>query len=148
MMKQMQNRSGQSGFTLIELLIVVAIIGILAAIAVPSYQSYVSKAQSSEAFSLIDGAKTPISIEIGEKGMTLGCASLPAGVNSKGKYGVGVAAGLKPSVAAGVCRLDYIFDTGKAAGATVRFTSDTAGTNWVCSIVAQPTDTSSTLACP
>lgn len=52
--------SAQKGFTLIELMIVVAIIGILAAIALPAYQSYIAKSQVSEAFSLMDGAKTAV----------------------------------------------------------------------------------------
>jgi len=50
----------QKGFTLIELMIVVAIIGILAAIAIPAYQDYTQRAQVSEAFTLISGAKSAL----------------------------------------------------------------------------------------
>ena len=50
----------QRGFTLIELMIVVAIIGILAAVAVPAYGDYTARAQATEAFSLMDGFKTPL----------------------------------------------------------------------------------------
>lgn len=50
----------QKGFTLIELMIVVAIIGILAAVAIPAYGDYTARAQAAEAFTLIDGFKTPL----------------------------------------------------------------------------------------
>ena len=68
----------QQGFTLIELMIVVAIIGILAAVAIPAYGDYTARAQTSEAFVLIDGFKTPLTelwtssanFEIGTTGVT------------------------------------------------------------------------------
>ncbi|MDD4963226.1 MAG: pilin [Gallionella sp.] len=50
----------QKGFTLIELMIVVAIIGILAAVAIPAYGDYTARAQAAEAFTLMDGLKTPM----------------------------------------------------------------------------------------
>ncbi len=50
----------QKGFTLIELMIVVAIIGILAAVAIPAYGDYTARAQVAEAFTLMDGVKTPL----------------------------------------------------------------------------------------
>ena len=53
-------QSAQQGFTLIELMIVVAIIAILAAIAIPQYNDYTARAQLSEAFTLADGLKTPV----------------------------------------------------------------------------------------
>jgi len=50
----------QKGFTLIELMIVVAIIGILAAVAIPAYGDYTARAQAAEAFTVLDGVKTPL----------------------------------------------------------------------------------------
>ena len=50
----------QKGFTLIELMIVVAIIGILAAVAIPAYGDYTARAQAAEAFTLMDGLKSPL----------------------------------------------------------------------------------------
>ena len=50
----------QKGFTLIELMIVVAIIGILAAVAIPAYGDYTARAQAAEAFTMLDGVKTPL----------------------------------------------------------------------------------------
>ena len=50
----------QSGFTLIEMMIVVVIIGILAAIAIPAYQLYITRAQVSEAASLLGALKQPL----------------------------------------------------------------------------------------
>jgi len=75
----------QQGFTLIELMIVVAIIGILAAIAIPAYQDYTGKSQASEAFSLLDGLKTPVSEAIASSGLNTGC-NVPDGSVTSGKY--------------------------------------------------------------
>ena len=41
-------------------MIVVAIIGILVAVAIPAYGDYTARAQVAEAFTLIDGFKTPL----------------------------------------------------------------------------------------
>lgn len=94
MMKQMQNRSGQSGFTLIELLIVVAIIGILAAIAVPQYQQYTTKAKFSEVISTAEAYKLAVAVcaqenagvlttcDAGTSGVPAVPATLPATVAS------------------------------------------------------------------
>ena len=85
----------QKGFTLIELMIVVAIIGILAAVAIPAYGDYTARAQAAEAFTLMDGFKTPLTelytssgdFAIGGTGVT--------GITS-GKYVASVATGTGP----------------------------------------------------
>ncbi|MGB8518323.1 MAG: prepilin-type N-terminal cleavage/methylation domain-containing protein, partial [Gallionella sp.] len=88
----------QKGFTLIELMIVVAIIGILAAVAIPAYGDYTARAQAAEAFTLIDGLKTPLTESYTNSGIFFfnglgdGANSSVTGVAS-GKYVAGVYAG-------------------------------------------------------
>lgn len=100
----------QKGFTLIELMIVVAIIGILAAIAIPAYSDYTGKAQASEAFVLLDGLKTPISVAMSED-PTTGCAA-PATSVSTGKY----LASIGYAYAAPVCTITATYNSGIATG--------------------------------
>ncbi len=83
----------QKGFTLIELMIVVAIIGILAAVGIPAYSDYTAKAQASEAFTLLDGAKTDLVTEMGESN------TCSAPTVASGQYVSGITA----AVAGDVC---------------------------------------------
>ena len=80
----------QQGFTLIELMIVVAIIGILAAIAIPAYSDYTAKAQAAEAYTLLDGLKTPIADQMSQDATQTGCTP-PASAITTGKYVAGIA---------------------------------------------------------
>jgi type IV pilus assembly protein PilA len=59
------------GFTLIELMVVVAIIGILAAVAIPAYSDYTARAQTAEAFTLLDGLKVPMAEQYSSTGTFL-----------------------------------------------------------------------------
>ena len=118
--------SAQQGFTLIELMIVVAIIGILAAIAIPAYSDYTARAQVSEALVLLDGAKTDIVAEMGEKGT----CSNP--IVTRGKYISGIAV-TTPSGTGTVCKaIATISSTAgvantAVAGKTVAMSYDTSG---------------------
>ncbi len=89
----MKSHQLQRGFTLIELMIVVAIIAILAAIAIPAYQDYLIRAQVSEGFVMLDGAKTAMSEFYANNGRFPGnnqSAGLASDTSIKGSYVNGV----------------------------------------------------------
>ena len=94
----------QTGFTLIELMIVVAIIGILAAVAIPAYGDYTARAQAAEAFTLLDGLKTPLT-EL---------------YTSNGGFGV-VAQGLSPTSTqiTGIVAGKYVATIGAGSGVNI-----------------------------
>ena len=121
----------QQGFTLIELMIVVAIIGILAAVAIPAYQDYTKKAQASEAFSLLDGTKTPI---VGGLAEGTACDSIIDGEKT-GKYGaVAIAANATDATK---CDATYTFSSGAnydatSGGDTVVLSYDPATDAFTC----------------
>lgn len=78
-MNQMRNMKKQGGFTLIELMIVIAILAILLAIAIPAYQDYRIRAQVSEGFQVASTAKSTISENLLNTGVTDNCAGAPSG---------------------------------------------------------------------
>jgi type IV pilus assembly protein PilA len=125
----------QKGFTLIELMIVVAIIGILAAVAIPAYGDYTAKAQAAEAFTLLDGLKTPYSEEMANGTWPLTTA-IP-GIVITGKYVATIdAASANCAATSGVCGV--LKATYKTAGVNSKLAP--AG---VATIVALVLDSSS-----
>jgi type IV pilus assembly protein PilA len=72
MLKKLNQKKNQKGFTLVELLIVIAIIGILAAIAIPQFSSYRQKAYMAVTKSDVKNAYTAVQAYISENpGQTL-----------------------------------------------------------------------------
>lgn len=121
----------QKGFTLIELMIVVAIIGILAAVAIPAYGDYTAKAQAAEAFTLLDGLKTPYSEEAAAGTWP---TTMPAGTVTTGKYVSTITAGSGISAsAAGILTATYKTTgvSAKVSGKQVVFELTASGV-WAC----------------
>ena len=107
----------QQGFTLIELMIVVAIIGILAAIAIPAYSDYTAKAQAAEAYTLMDGLKTPVADGMTQDNSLASCTP-PASAITSGKYVLSIL----PAWASPVCTLTAKF---RASGVNTQLVDKT-----------------------
>jgi len=101
----------QKGFTLIELMIVVAIIGILAAVAIPAYGDYTARAQAAEAFTLMDGVKTPLTELYTSTGdFEIGGASGISAITA-GKYVASMTAGTAVTTAGSLTSVQADFKT-------------------------------------
>ncbi len=129
-------RQLQKGFTLIELMIVVAIIGILAAVAIPAYQDYIAKAQATEAFSLLDGMKTPIA-EAFSQDPTQACVS-PLGSVTAGKYLAGMAFTGTATTCSIVATYQGTGTSAKVANKTVTMLYNSGDGSWLCTSTLNP----------
>jgi type IV pilus assembly protein PilA len=133
-------KSIQKGFTLIELMIVVAIIGILAAVAIPAYGDYTARAQAAEAFTLMDGLKTPLTELYTSSGLFAIDQTGVAGVTgiTAGKYVV--------SVATGTASAFSVVARYKTTGVSSRLLSSTSGTSTAVHMYYNPNSGSWTCA--
>jgi type IV pilus assembly protein PilA len=121
----------QQGFTLIELMIVVAIIGILAAVAIPAYQDYTAKAQAAEAFTLLDGLKTPIVDQISQDATATGCA-IPSGAITSGKYVASIATAFAAGTSCDLTAAYRATASARIATASVMFRYAISTGAWLC----------------
>ena len=127
-------KSIQKGFTLIELMIVVAIIGILAAVAIPAYGDYTARAQAAEAFTLMDGLKTPLTELYTSNGEFAIDPTGNSGVTgiTTGKYVgqifTGTPAGANQTILSNTAHAFSLVASFQTAGVNSRLKSATAGT--------------------
>ena len=134
----------QKGFTLIELMIVVAIIGILAAVAIPAYGDYTARAQAAEAFTLIDGFKTPLTELWTSSGNFMIGGTGVTGIVS-GKYVATVATGTQPFSVTATFRGVGAGPSSKIAGRSVHMYYNPSSGAWTCANGTGASDDNTTL---
>jgi type IV pilus assembly protein PilA len=146
LMRNVQMKHVQQGFTLIELMIVVAIIGILAAIAIPQYQDYVAKSQVTAGLAEIAPAKTAFELAIND-GRALAVNDLSElGIKDSQRCAMTTVAytpgtttiGAAGSATATTFMTCTLSGNAKVANAAINMARDIDG-SWFCKITSLPT---------
>lgn len=121
-------------FTWTGLIFLLAILGVIVAVAIPSYGDYIHKAQASEAFSLMDGARTALTehFETHKKWPSKLEQVTP---DTSGKYALSVAI-TKGAGGTAELELTATMKTDgvdrRVRGQSVRILSADGGKTWIC----------------
>jgi type IV pilus assembly protein PilA len=139
LIKEIQMKRVQQGFTLIELMIVVAIIGILAAVALPAYQDYTVRAKVSEVVLAASGGKTAVAEFYASNSRMPSTGVASAGITNQASKYVTSVAWTRTSDTAGyiVALATSAVGGGVTSSQGVRLTGTVADTatgvvGWVC----------------